>query len=378
MDRILIVPDSFKGTMTSSQVCDIISNTIKEYNPDIDILTLPIADGGEGTLDCIQKTLGWSEITTQVKGPFGDMIAAKYLISCDASKTAVIETAQAVGMDLASVNPNPCEATTYGVGMLIKDAIMRGYTNIILGLGGSCTNDCGAGAAAALGTVFLDENNESFVPTGSTLEKVVDIDNSACDELLKNCHITAMCDVINPLYGPNGAASVFAPQKGADLEMVAVLDYNLKKFSSTIDRVMHKSVSNIPGSGACGGLGAAVVAFMHGELTSGIDTLLDIVNFNSLVEDCTLIITGEGRLDTQSLKGKTVVGIASRVKELGKSIPVVAFVGSNRLDYQTAKEHGISTIIPITPTYMLYEEARRTCFDNLKNAVIKYVVTSDL
>ena len=141
---------------------------------------------------------------------------------------------------------------------------------------------------------------------------------------------------------------------------------------------MHKSVSNIPGSGACGGLGAAVVAFMHGELTSGIDTLLDIVNFNSLVEDCTLIITGEGRLDTQSLKGKTVVGIASRVKELGKSIPVVAFVGSNRLDYQTAKEHGISTIIPITPTYMLYEEARRTCFDNLKNAVIKYVVTSDL
>ncbi|MBQ3061889.1 MAG: glycerate kinase [Lachnospiraceae bacterium] len=378
MNKILIVPDSFKGTMTSSQVCDIIENTIKEYDPSIETLPLPIADGGEGTLDCIKRALGWQEMHTEVKGPFGDMISASYLISCDETKTAIIEAAQAIGLELAANHLDPCTASSYGVGTLIKDAILRGYTNIIIGLGGSCTNDCGAGAAAALGTKFYDSLGNEFIPVGSTLEKVVNIDNSICEELLKNCSITAMCDVVNPLYGPNGAASVFAPQKGADLEMVAVLDYNLKVFSNTIDNILHKSVANIPGSGACGGLGAGVIAFMQGELTSGIDTLLDIVGFDTLAQDCDLIITGEGRLDSQSLKGKAVVGISHRVKNLGKNIPVVAFVGSNRLDYQTAKEHGISNIIPTTPTYMLYEEARRTCFANLKNAVTKYIITSGL
>lgn len=378
MNKILIVPDSFKGTMTSSQVCDIIENTIKEHDPSIETIPLPIADGGEGTLDCIKKTLEWKEICTEVKGPFGDIVSASYLISCDETKTAIIESAKAIGLDLAVNRLNPCTASSYGVGTLIKDAILRGYTNIIIGLGGSCTNDCGAGAAAALGTKFYDAQEVEFIPTGSTLEKVDSIDNSACDELLKNCSITAMCDVVNPLYGPNGAASVFAPQKGADLEMVAVLDYNLKVFSNTINNLLHKSIANIPGAGACGGLGAGIVAFMHGELTSGIDTLLDIVEFDKLVQDCDLIITGEGRLDSQSLKGKAVIGISNRVKKLGKNTPVIAFVGSNRLDYHTAKEYGISNIIPITPTYMLYEEARRTCFDNLKNAVTKYIITSGI
>lgn len=376
MNKVMIVPDSFKGTMTSAQVCEIIKNTINDYDSNIETLTLPIADGGEGTLECIKNTLGWQEISTEVKGPFGDIITANYVISCDETKTAIIEAAQVIGLELVTDNLNPCKASTYGVGTLIKDAIMRGYTNIIIGLGGSCTNDCGAGAAAAMGTIFCDKDGVEFIPTGNTLENVVSIDTSHCDELINNCKITAMCDVSNPLYGPNGAASVFAPQKGADLEMVAVLDYNLKTFSNTINNILNKSVANIPGAGACGGLGAGVVAFMNGELTSGIDTLLNIVNFNELVKDCDLVITGEGRLDTQSLKGKTVIGIASRIKDIGIDTPVVAFVGSNRLDYQTAKEHGISTIIPITPTYMLYEEARRTCFDNLKNAVVKYFLTS--
>lgn len=378
MNKIMIVPDSFKGTMTSSQVCEIISNTIKDYDSNIETLTLPMADGGEGTLECVKSALNWQEISTQVKGPFGDIISANYVISCDETKTAIIEAAKVVGLELVADRLNPCEASTYGVGSLIKDAVMRGYTNIIIGLGGSCTNDCGAGAAAALGTKFLDKDGTEFIPTGSTLEKVTGIDTSASDELIKNCTITAMCDVNNPLYGPNGAASVFAPQKGADLEMVAVLDYNLKEFSKTINNTLNKSVANIPGAGACGGLGAGIVAFMNGELTSGVETLLSIVNFDNLAKDCDLIITGEGRLDTQSLKGKTVVGIASRAKEIGATAPVVAFVGSNRLDYQTAKEHGISTIIPITPTYMLYEEARRTCFNNLKNAVIKYMLTCEM
>ena len=374
----MIVPDSFKGTMTSSQVCEIINNTIKDYDSNIETLTLPIADGGEGTLECIKNTLGWQEISTEVKGPFGDIIAANYVISCDETKTAIIEAAQVIGLELATGNLNPCIATTYGVGTLIKDAIMRGYTNIIIGLGGSCTNDCGAGAAAALGTRFLDKDGNEFIPTGSTLENVADIDTSSSDELMKNCTITAMCDVSNPLYGPNGAASVYAPQKGADLEMVAILEQNLKAISNKISTLLNKSVANIPGAGACGGFGAGIVAFMNGQLTSGIDTLLDIVGFDNLVKGCSLVFTGEGRLDAQSLKGKAVIGIASRVKALGIDAPVVAFVGSSKLDYHTAKEYGISTIVPITPTYMLYEEARRTCFDNLKNAVVKYLLTSDM
>ena len=378
MNKIMIVPDSFKGTMTSTQVCEIIKKTIAEHDSSIETIALPIADGGEGTLDCIKSTLNWKDIEAQVKGPFGDIITANYVISCDETKTAIIEVAKVIGLELATGNLNPCKATSYGVGTLIKDAILRGYTNIIIGLGGSCTNDCGAGAAAALGTRFLDKDGNEFIPVGDTLKDVVDIDNSLCDNLLKGCTITAMCDVTNPLYGPNGAASVFAPQKGADLEMVAVLDLNLKELSNTINKVMHKSVANIPGAGACGGFGAGVVAFMHGELTSGINTLLDIVDFDNLVKDCDLIITGEGRLDSQSLKGKTVVGIANRVSQLGLTTPVVAFVGSNRLDYRTAKENGISNIIPITPTYMLYEEARRTCFGNLKNAVTKYILTSGM
>lgn len=343
MKKIVVAPDSFKGTMSSVEICNIAQEVFARHAPECKVVKLPIADGGEGSIDCFLSAIGGQKIYSTVKGPHFEDIEG-YFAALSDGKTAVIETAVAAGLPLAQSlcsNLDPSTATTYGVGQLIALAAEKGCTDIIIGLGGSCTNDGGAGAAAAIGVKFLDENGAEFIPVGATLSKIASIDTSGVLPELKNCRVTAMCDVDNPLYGPTGAAYVFAPQKGADADMVSLLDENLKIYGSRLQKLLGKDVASAPGSGAAGGLGAGMLSFFGAQLKRGIDTALDAVNFEERISDADMVITGEGKLDSQSLRGKTVVGISRRAKKLG--VPVVVVAGNVEAEADPYSE-GVSAV----------------------------------
>lgn len=233
--------------------------------------------------------------------------------------------ASAAGLPQVEDRKDPCKTTTYGVGQLIRHAVEAGNQNILLGLGGSCTNDGGCGCAAALGVQFLRADGSNFVPVGGTLSEVADIDTKEAEKLLVGVSLTAMCDIDNPLYGPTGAAYVFAPQKGADEATVVFLDGQLRALAGVIEAKLGCSVAALPGAGAAGGLGAGMVAFLGAQLRPGIEAVLDLVRFDARLDGCDLVLTGEGRLDTQSVRGKVISGVAKHAKE--KSVPVVAIVG---------------------------------------------------
>ena len=374
MKKCIVIPDSFKGFMSSSEVASIISSEIRKLFPECEVLSLPIADGSAGTIDCIRDVLHWGTIEVNTLGPFNDPVKARYAVHPDGN-TAIIESAQAVGLALAYGRLDPSKASTYGIGVIVKDAISRGYKNIILALGGSCSNDGGAGFATALGVRFYDEFDNLFTPVGATLNHVTKIDTSECDKLIEGCTIGAMCDILSLMHGPNGTASIYSPQKGADINMVAMLDRNLVHLDSILKSELGKDVSGINGSGACGGLGAMLLAVFNANLGSGINYMLDIMNFDELCQNSDMIITGEGCLDYRSLRGKTVYGIASRVKQLGLHTPVVAVVGTNKLDFETIAKAGISSVVPITPTYMQYEESKLHCATNLRNAITRLILS---
>lgn len=367
MKRCIIIPDSFKGTMDSLQICDIMGESVKKHYPSCDIIKVPIADGGEGTVDCFLHATQAKKIDVRTTGPYGEMIETYYARLGD---TAVIEMASAAGLPLAMRSREglkPCVTTTYGVGLIMKHAIEAGCKEIILGLGGSCTNDVGVGAARALGTSFYDTRGKEFIPTADTLIKIADIDNSDTLELLSGIKVTAMCDIDNPLYGKEGAAYVFGPQKGATAEQIRIIDANHRAFASVIEDVLGKRVGHLPGAGAAGGFGAGVVSFFQGKLRSGIDILLDLIHFEELLQDTDIIFTGEGRLDRQSLRGKAVIGIAMRAKL--KNIPVVAVVGSIEEDIQPAYDMGLSAAFSINRTPLPYDEAKLHTEENLANTM---------
>lgn len=355
MKKIVLLPDSFKGTMSSKEICAIMSKQIRQNYPGAEIIPIPVADGGEGTVDAFLTALKGEKIPLTVKGPFGDDMESCYgIVNGD---TAVIETAACAGLPLAGDNKRPDLTTTYGVGQMMTDAAKHGCKKIIVGLGGSCTNDCGAGAAAAAGIKFYDQAGRCFLPTGGTLSSVARIDASQiCPELL-NTKITAMCDIDNPLFGENGAAYIFAPQKGADPTMIRQLDENLAYFSAVIRRDLHRDVSTLPGAGAAGGMGAGMKAFFHAELRMGIETVLDTVNFDKLAENADLVISGEGKLDAQSLRGKVVVGIARRTKKLG--VPLVAIVGDIGDNVESVYDEGVSAVFSINRVAVDFKEAQK-------------------
>lgn len=363
MKRCILIPDSYKETMSSVEICDIMESKIKQFYPDCDVVKVPIADGGEGTVDCFLRATNSEKINVRTTGPYGETIETYY---GRLGNTAVIEMASAAGLMLAKNSRNglnPCITTTYGVGLMMKHAIENGCKKIILGLGGSCTNDAGVGAARALGTSFFDTRGKEFIPTADTLNKIADIDNSATEEWLHDIEVTAMCDIDNPLYGPEGAAYVFAPQKGADKKTVTILDANLHALAGVIEDVLGKRVSQMPGAGAAGGFGAGVVSFFKGKLRSGIDTLLELINFDDMLAGTDLIFTGEGRIDAQSLRGKAVIGIAMHAKL--ESIPVVALVGSIGDDIQQAYDMGVTSIFSINQKITTLEEAKASSKKNL-------------
>ncbi|NLM01573.1 MAG: glycerate kinase [Treponema sp.] len=371
----IIIPDSFKGSLTSEEVCSITKNELSQKYPDAKILTYPVADGGEGTVECFLHCMkNGKKIYTQTVDAFGKNVETDYAIFDNSSKVAVIELAKVCGLPQAQERGilNPEITSTYGVGLLIKNAIEKGCTKIILGLGGSSTNDCGCGLAAALGVKFSKnkkhknshlEQNSFFVPVGKTLCDVQHIDTNEATKKLHNIEIVAMCDINNPLYGKNGAAFVFAPQKGADKKMVLQLDKNLKKIARIIKKDLKINVQKISGSGAAGGCGAGVVAFLNGKLKNGIETVLQMINFDKLLktEKNIIVITGEGKLDSQSFQGKVVGSICKHTKNI-ETIAICGCIGDIPKNW---KEKGLSKFFAITPEGMSFNEAKKTAKANL-------------
>jgi glycerate kinase len=340
MKKVLVIPDSFKGTLSSARICEIVAERVAAHFPACETVCIPVADGGEGTMDCFLAALGGRRIPQTVKGPFFRDMEAAFAILPDG--TAVVETAVCAGLPLVGEQRDPTRTTTFGVGQLIRAAVDMGCKTVIVGLGGSATNDCGAGAAAALGTVFRKESGESFVPTGGTLCEIASVEPCALPD---DVRIIAMCDIDNRLYGEQGAAYVFAPQKGADAQTVALLDEGLRHTAQCIALDLGKDVHTLAGGGAAGGLGAGLYAFCGAELRSGIETVLDTVRFDSLLDGADLVISGEGKLDSQSLGGKAVVGIAKRSKQ--KQVPLIAVVGGAERNLPQVYETGVSAVFPI-------------------------------
>lgn len=366
MRKIILAPDSFKGTMSSIKICNVMEKAIKAHIPDIDIVKIPVADGGEGTVDCFLEAIGGTKIAMEVKGPFFEKTEAFYGILPD-KKTAVSEMAAAAGLPLVEGKKDPKATTTYGVGQFIADAIEKGCTKVIVGLGGSSTTDGGTGMAAALGVEFFDENGNQFVPVGGTLGKITRINVANLHPGIAKCEIIGMCDVDNPLFGDNGAAYIYGPQKGAEPEDVKFLDNNLKHLSKVIKKQLNRDVSMIPGAGAAGGLGAGILAFLNGKLHSGIETVLDTVQFDDLLKGADLVFTGEGKIDGQSLRGKVVVGVAGRAKK--SMTPVIAVVGDIGDDITGVYGKGVTAVVSINRVAVPFKIASTRCEKDLSDTM---------
>lgn len=354
MRKYVVIPDSFKGCLSSGEICDIIAREIRRRDPEARVCALPVADGGEGTVDAFLGALGGEKVAVPCRDPYGRPLTAHYGLFLD-GKTAVIEMAAAAGLPLVGEDRRVADTTTYGVGQLIAHALKRGAERILLGLGGSATNDGGCGAAAALGVEFLDAEGKAFVPVGGTLRRIAHIRTDALLPALRQAEVIAMCDIDNPLCGESGAAAVFAPQKGADAATVRMLDEGLAHLAAVIKKDLGRFLLTLPGGGAAGGFGAGSVAFLGARLQMGIEAVLDLTDFDRLAADAYLVITGEGRLDSQSLRGKVVVGVARRARALG--VPVVALVGSSETDIAAAYDAGVTAVFPINPAPTTLSEA---------------------
>ena len=354
MKKIAVVSDSFKGSLTSAEICKIVAEQAEAFFPACEIVGLPVADGGEGTVDSFLQCLAGEKVALEVAGPYQERVPSFY---GRFGETAIIEMAAAAGLPMVGERMNPARTTTYGVGELMRHALEHGAKKIILALGGSATNDGGCGAAAAMGTRFYDASGEAFVPVGGTLSKIVRIDNTEAKRLLDGVEVIAMCDIDNPMHGQRGAAYVFSPQKGADAEMVRLLDAELVALDQTILRELGLRVAEIPGAGAAGAMGAGAVAFFGACLKPGIETVLDTVRFEERVAGADFVITGEGKLDSQSLRGKVVIGVSRRAKHLG--IPVFAVVGDVGDDIDEAYREGVTAIFSTNHLAVPFSEAKK-------------------
>lgn len=343
--KFILIPDSFKGTLSSTQICGILDEKVKKYFPGSETVSVPVADGGEGSVDAFITAVGGEKKTVTVKNPyFEDM--ESYFGLIDNGETAVIEMASCAGLPLVEDRKDPRLTTTYGVGQLILAAAGTGVKKIIVGLGGSSTNDGGCGAAAAVGVKFYNEAGEEFIPTGGTTKNIAKIDLSGKNPALKGIEIVTMCDIDNPMYGPTGASHIFGPQKGADPAMVLELDEGIKNLAKVIAETTGNDISETPGTGAAGAMGAGMIAFFGSRLQMGIQTVLDTVRFDQMIQDVDYIFTGEGKLDSQSLRGKVVIGIAERAKKQKKRV-IAVVGGADDSEIEKAYEMGVTAVFPI-------------------------------
>ena len=360
--KYMLLPDSFKGTMSSQQVCRVMGRAIRLADPSAQVDAIPLADGGEGTVEAMIDACGGEIIRAKAVGPDGVEREAFYGVLPDGR--AVIEMAAAAGLPLALGKTGVMEATTYGVGQLILSAIDRGCKNILLGLGGSATNDGGCGCAAALGVKFKNNRGEDFIPAGGTLLDIGSIDISEARERLAGAKIDVMCDIDNPLTGQMGAAAVFAPQKGADRRQIELLDWGLAHMARLIERDIGIDVVDMPGSGAAGGMGAGAVAFLGGELKRGIDLVLDACQFERRASDADIVITGEGRVDAQSAMGKALSGVSSRARKLG--LPVLVIAGDVGEGAKELYKLGVTAIFSTNLRAVPFSQARLTAERDLE------------
>jgi glycerate kinase len=361
MKKIILAPDSFKGTMSSRAVCDAMRAEVNRVFPEAQVVALPVADGGEGSAECFLAAMGGEKVEAYVAGVFGEPTAAYYALLPNG--TAVVEMAVCAGLPLAEGRLNPMTATTYGVGELIQSALERGAQEILLCLGGSATNDGGCGMAAALGARFLDGDGRAFVPTGGTLSRIARIDVSG----VRAVNMTVLCDIDNPMFGPTGAAHVFAPQKGADAAMVEMLDLGLRHLNVCFRRDLGMDLSAWPGGGAAGALGAGAKAFFGAKQRMGIEAVLDLVGFDGALDGADAVFTGEGRIDGQSLRGKVVVGVARRAKR--KGVPVVALVGAIGEGIDPVYDEGVSAVFSINTRPMAFEDAKGLSVQNTRRVM---------
>ena len=343
--RIVIAPQAFKHSIGAHAAAAAIQRGIRSAIPDAETTLIPVADGGDGTLAALIDTTGGQFHQATVTGPLGDPLAAQWGVMGD-GQTAVIEMALASGLALIPDDRrDPRRATTYGAGQLMQAALDAGYTRIIVGLGGSATNDGGAGMAAALGVRFRDASGNDLPPGGAALANLAHIDTSALHPGLADATIIGATDVTNPLCGDTGASAIFGPQKGATPEMVAELDACLSNFAAVVKSDLGIDVLDTPGSGAAGGLGAGLIAFAGAELRSGIDMVCDVLDFDQHAAGADLVITGEGRADRSTAFDKAPVGIARRAQSFG--VPTILLAGSLGPGYDLLYEHGINAILPV-------------------------------
>lgn len=370
MKKFILIPDSFKGTLSSIEVCNIIEPIIQGKYLDADIIKIPVADGGEGSVDAFIQAVGGEKKIVEVCGPYFEKRPAFYGLINNRT-CAVIEMAAAAGLPLVQGRENPALTTTYGVGELIRHAIDDGVQKIIIGLGGSCTNDGGVGCAAALGITFYNQQGQAFIPTGGTLSQIATIDTSNRYPRLGNVEIITMCDIDNPLFGPDGAAYVFSPQKGANPNMVEHLDQNLQHLARVVEKNIGVTEWNFIGAGAAGGMGYGMRVFLDSKIQMGIDVILDLTNFESIIQGTDYIITGEGKLDSQSLRGKVVIGVARRAKRYNKK--VIAVVGCTGPGYESAYQEGDSEIIVTNYENLPFSEVIPRAQHDMITAVSKWI-----
>lgn len=352
--KILIAPDKFKGSLSAFEVADSIEKGILKVFPEAVIEKVPMADGGEGTVESLVDATGGKIIKTNVKDPLFRDIESFYGILGD-GKTAVIEMAAASGLYLLKdYERNPMITTTYGTGQLIKDALDRGCRRFIIAIGGSATNDGGAGMATVLGVKFYDKDGIEIGLGGGELSKIYSIDTSNIDDRLKECEFIVACDVANPLIGENGASRVYGPQKGATKEMVEVLDKNLEHYGKLLEKYFNKRIIDVPGSGAAGGLGAGLMAFLNAQLKSGIEIIIEALKLEEKIKEADIVISGEGKVDFQTAFGKTISGIAKLCKKHNK--PLIVIAGTVE-DIEKLYEIGVSSVFSIMEKPMSLEDA---------------------
>ena len=367
--KIVIAPDSFKGSLTAMEVATAIERGIKDVFPDAVIDKVPMADGGEGTVQSLVDATGGEILAERITGPLGEMLNAEYGILGDGI-TAIIEMAAASGLPLVPEDKrNPMLTTTYGTGELIKAALEHGCRKLIIGIGGSATTDGGAGVAQALGAKLFDDKGKEIGFGGGELARLAKIDMSTIDARIAETKTVVACDVDNPLTGPRGAAYVYSPQKGATPEMVEKLDKALMQFAEIVKRDLGKEVNDVPGAGAAGGLGAGLMAFLNAELKSGIDIVIEAANLAEHVKDADLVITGEGMIDNQTIYGKTPIGVAKVAKQY--NIPVLGIAGALSDDSDVVYKHGIDALISIAPGPISLNDAMKNGYRLVEKAAMR-------
>lgn len=370
MKKIVVASDSFKGSLTSRQVADAVEQGIREVYPECEVVKLNVADGGEGTMDALRSTLGGRWVNAKVEDPLGRRMNSAYVILND-GRTAVIDVSAASGLTLLKPEErNPMKTSTYGTGEMIADALERGCRRIMMGIGGSATNDGGMGMLSALGFRFLGRDGLMLQGIGESMAKVWSIDDSQVLPAVHETEFIVACDVDSPFCGPSGAAYVFAPQKGAGPRMVAELDMGMCHFAEVIKRVLGKDVKDVPGAGAAGGLGGAFIAFLDARLERGVEMVLDAIGFDAIISGADLVITGEGRVDCQTLTGKTPYGIKKRA--LRKGIRTVVIGGTVKIDDGDDFSE-FDTVYPVTPHDMTLEEAMKPeiAAANIRAAIVE-------